>query len=123
MAEIPRKSGRSGEIIGLLDIGDDIGGFPERIGGDRAQADGPVAFAGAGHADDVEFDVAAERMPVEGPGHPPLDLVEGRRGLCKIRIEVQVSVQVSVHVSPFAWRSARPWRRAVLWGYCWDGFG
>src|SRR4051794_30259887 len=102
MAEIPRKSGRGGEIIGLLDIGDDIGGLPERIGGDRAQADGPVALAGAGHADDIEFDVAAERMPVKGPGYPPFDLVEGRRGLCKILLKVQVSV----HVSPFAWRSA-----------------
>src|SRR5207244_3723792 len=47
-----KKSGRGGQIIGFLDVGHDIGRLPERVGRDRAQADGPVAFAVARHADD-----------------------------------------------------------------------
>ena len=57
------KSGRGQEVVCLLDVGDDVGGFPERVGRDRAQADGPVpAPGGARHADDLELHVAAERM-------------------------------------------------------------
>jgi hypothetical protein len=33
------KSGRDGEIVGFLDVGDDIGGLPQRIRRDRPQAD------------------------------------------------------------------------------------
>ena len=29
------ESGRRGQIVGFLDVGDDIGRFPERVGGDR----------------------------------------------------------------------------------------
>src|SRR3977135_685735 len=79
-------------------MGDDIGGFPGRVGGARAEADGPVAFSGAGHADDVEFDVAAERMAVERTRHPPLDLIEGCRRLGE-KLEVHIAPS-SVAVSP-----------------------
>ena len=69
----------------------------------------------SGHADNVEFDVTAERMPLEREGHPPLDLIEGCRGFCKKLIEI--------HLHPPLTGSARPWRRTALPDYCWDGFG
>src|ERR671915_292928 len=56
--KIASESGRCGQFIGLLDIGNDIGSFPEGVGGDLLQGDGPVALAVARHADDVEFDTA-----------------------------------------------------------------
>ena len=62
-----------------------------------------LLFAAAGHADDVEFDVAAQRMPIERKAHPPPDFLEGRRGFGKIPIEI--------HFAPPHLRSARPWRR------------
>ena len=63
-------------------------------GRDRFQADGPVALAGAGHADDVEFDAAAKRMPGQRISHPPLDFIEGRRGFGKISIEIHLAPPV-----------------------------
>ena len=39
---------------------------------------------------DLEFDPAAQRMPIERKHHPPGDLLEGRRGFgSKILIEIQ----------------------------------
>ena len=86
-----RKSGRRGKIVGVLDIGDDIGRLPQRIGRDRLQTDGPVvALAGAGHADDVEFHAAAQRVALERVADPGPDLLEGCRGLCKKCLEIYV---------------------------------
>src|SRR5213075_1242298 len=71
------ESGRHGQFVGLLDVGNDIGRFPQRIGLDRLQGDGPVALvalAAAGQADDLEFDTAAQRMPIERKHYPPGDL-------------------------------------------------
>ena len=42
-----------------------------------------------GHADDVEFDVAAQRVPVERPGDPVPDLVDGGRGFRKQRLGIR----------------------------------
>src|SRR5699024_7610775 len=62
---------------------------PEGVRGDRLQGDGPVALAAAGQPDDLEFDAAAQRMPIERKHHPPGDFVEGRRGFgSKILIEI-----------------------------------
>src|SRR5437588_8416132 len=85
-----QKSGCNRQIIGFLDVGHDVGCFPQRVGGHRPQADGPIAFSGAGHADDVEFDIAAERMPLQRAADPPFDLVDGRRGFCVKLIEVHI---------------------------------
>src|ERR1700679_1457881 len=85
---------RSGgdEFVGFLDIGDDIGGLPQRIGRYRLPADGPVsALARAGHADDVEFHMAAKRMTLKGVSDPALDLIDGRRCFCKKRLEIHVT--------------------------------
>src|SRR6202035_1115084 len=96
-----QKSGRGREIVGLLDVGDDIGRLPKGIRRDRPQADGPVAApAGAGHADDVELHIAAQRMPLKGIGDPGPDLLDGGRGLCKECLEIHVA---------FPW-TAVPWR-------------
>src|SRR4051794_10682923 len=109
------KSGRRAEIVGILDVGDDFGGLPQRVGGDRPQADGPVALVGAGHADDVEFYAAAQRMPLERTGNPRLDFFEGGRRFCKKRLEI--------HPALPSRRKARPWRPTVLPDYCWGEFG
>src|SRR5947199_10658667 len=109
------KSGRGAKIVGILDVGDDVGGLPQRVGGDRPQADGPVAFAGAWHADDVEFDAPAERMPLQRVVDPRLDLLESGRSFCKKRIEL--------HLAPPQRPKARPWWRTVLSDYCWGEFG
>lgn len=116
-----RKSGRNGEIVGFLDIGDDIGGLPQRIGRDRPQADGPVAaLAAAGHADDVELDAAAQRMPLKRVGDPGPDLVEGCWRLRKECLEIQVA-------SPFLtgglWREAATAAADGLRQDSWRDFG
>jgi hypothetical protein len=54
-------------------------------------------------------------MPVQRAGHPPPDFIDGRRGFGIKLIEI--------HLAPPCLRTVRPWRRAILWGYCWDGFG
>lgn len=114
----PRKnpeSGRRGQIIGILNVGDDIRCLPKRVGSDLPQADGPVALAGAGHADDVEFDVTAQRVPVERMSHSPPDLIERGWGFGRVAIEI--------HRVPPSAVPTRPWRRTVLRGYCWSGYG
>src|ERR1700722_17547994 len=86
------KSGRSRKIVGILDVGNDVGRFPQRVRGDRPQADGPVAApAGARCADDVELYVAAQWMPLKRVSHPSLDLLEGGGCLCKERLEVHLA--------------------------------
>src|ERR1700726_4088654 len=106
--EFGGKSGRDrkiGEVVGVLDIGNDIGRFPQRVRRDRAQANGPVAaLAGAGHADDVELHAAAQRMALECVGDPGPDLVEGCGRFCKEGLEI--------HVASLQWRSSAPARRA-----------
>jgi hypothetical protein len=36
-------SGGGDQFVGILDIGDDIGGFPQRIGRNGVPGDGPVS--------------------------------------------------------------------------------
>src|ERR1700730_16861339 len=85
------ESGRDREVVGLLDVGDDIGGLPQRVGRDRPQADGPVALGCPGHADDVELHVTAQRMPLERIGDPGPDLLDARRSFCEKRFEIHVA--------------------------------
>ena len=73
-----------------------------------------LPLRGPGHADDVEFDVAAKRVPVERISHPPLDLREGRRGFGKIPIEIHFAPPICVGPAVAA---------DHLWGYCWGRFG
>src|SRR3954469_8634889 len=55
------RSGRRSQLVSRLDIRDDVGRIPDRVGRDRAHADGPVAAAaGARRADDVELDIATQ---------------------------------------------------------------
>src|SRR5712671_1748224 len=103
--------------LGILDVGDDFGGFPQRVGGDRPQADGPVSLAGAGHADDVEFHAAAQRMPFKRVVDPCPDFLEGGGSLCKKRLEIHLASSLRCR------EAARPWRRTVLPDYCWAEFG
>jgi len=82
------ESGQRGQFVGLLNVGNDIGRLPQGIRLDRLQRDGPVVLAVAGHADDVEFDAAAQRMAVERKHHPPPDLLKGRLGFAKIPVHI-----------------------------------
>lgn len=58
-------------------------GFPDTARRHRAQAYGPVGAAGAGRTDDIEFDAAAQRMPLQGVEDPGPELVERRRSFAK----------------------------------------
>src|SRR5437899_11263202 len=93
------ESGRGGQIVGFLDVGDDLMGLEQRVRTHRFQAHRPVAPAGAGHADDLEFDLTAERMAGQRIGHPPADLLDRGRPFRPNRFEVHV------HPSPSAARS------------------
>src|SRR5260370_2840189 len=86
-----KKSARVRELVGFLDVGDDIGGLPQRIRRARPQADGPVAApAGPRHADDVELHVAALWMPRQRIGDPGPELLEGCGALCVKCLEIHV---------------------------------
>ena len=63
------KSGGGRELIGVLNIGDDLGSFPHHPWLDRAQAHDPVAApGGAGPAHNLELDIAAQGMPLQCVG-------------------------------------------------------
>src|ERR1700716_3734673 len=98
-----RKSDRDGKLVGILDIGHDIGRLPQRIGPDRLQTDGPVSLAAARHADDVELNAAAQRMPLQRVGDAGPDLIEGCRSFCKERLEIHVGSPSTAVL----WRSRR----------------
>src|SRR5262245_54222893 len=85
------RSGRGRQLIGFLDIGHDLMGLKQRAARHRSQADRPVALAGAGHADDVEFDAAAQRMALQGVVNAGPELVEGRRGFSKKPIGIHIA--------------------------------
>lgn len=42
-AKIVKASGRDNELVGLLNVGNDVGGLPHRVARNRMQADGPVS--------------------------------------------------------------------------------
>ena len=46
---------------------------------------------GSGHADDVEFDIAAARVTRQRVVDPPLDFLDVAGGLCEDRLEVHVA--------------------------------
>ena len=69
-AETALKSGGGRQLIGILDVGHDLMRLKQRVPRHRVQIDGPVGLAGAGHADDVEFDTTAERMAFQGVINP-----------------------------------------------------
>src|SRR5579864_9550869 len=84
-----QKSGSGAQDIGVLDVGDNIRGLKQRARLNRSEADGPVATpGGARHADDVEIDVPAQRMPLQGVADANSDLVECGRRLCEIFFEI-----------------------------------
>src|ERR1700736_2248132 len=85
------ESGRVGQLVGFLDVGDDFVRFPHAARRDGAQADGPVGTAGAGCADDVELDRPAQRMPLQGVEDPGPELVDRSWGLGKERFEIHVA--------------------------------
>ena len=76
-------------------------------GRDRAERDRPVAPAGRRHADDVEFDIAAARVPRQRVFDPPRDLLDGGRGLCEKRLEVHVAPPVPAVPGDGGGRSGR----------------
>src|SRR5262245_57514269 len=55
------------------------------------QADGPVGPARAGHADDVEFDAATERMTLQGVADADPELRQGCRGFGEKGLEKHVA--------------------------------
>lgn len=77
------------EFVGILDIGYDLVGFPQRACLDRMQADRPVAAPrGAGRCHDIELHLAAERMPLQRIGDACPDLIDRCRRSCKKRLKV-----------------------------------
>src|SRR5689334_15498187 len=105
------QSGCSGQFVGFLDVGYDLGGLPQRSRSDGLQGDGPVAGAVAGQADDFELDASAQRVAVECKGHPPGEVSEGRPGLGGV-------ITIEIHFSPLLQPPAL-WRRTMPSGYCW----
>src|SRR5262249_16931401 len=98
------KTSGSAELVGVLDIGDDVGGFPQRAGLDRPQADRPVAAPrGPGRGYDVELDLAAQRMTLERKGDAGLDLVQRGRRLRKNRLEVHQPSPVTKNLQGDVW--------------------
>jgi hypothetical protein len=79
------------------------------------QIDGPVGLAGAGHADDVEFDTAAERMAFQGVINPDPEFIEGRRGLSKKPIEIHVRISLLVAMPAVAADSAARLLLGLVW--------
>ena len=89
------------EVVGVLNIGNNSKGFPQRIGRNGLHADGPVAaLAGPGRRDDFELDVSTERMPLECVTDPPPYLVNGRGGFFRRRIIVHGSALSAVERDP-----------------------
>src|ERR1700751_6164203 len=77
MRKSPYRSGGHGKLIGLLDIGDDVGGLKQRARLDRAQTHRPVGPpCGARRRDHVELDIAAQRMSLQGEVHAGPELTE-----------------------------------------------
>jgi hypothetical protein len=84
-----RKSGRHTQFIGCLDIGYDIRGLPNSLGFNRLQAYRPSSTRTcAGYADDVELNVPAHWMPLQGIGDAPPDLVERSRRFSRKPLEI-----------------------------------
>jgi hypothetical protein len=87
-----KGSGDGNELVGILNIGNDIGRLPQRIRCDRLPADGPVsAFGGTGHADDIELHISAKRVALKRISDPAPDLIEGHWRFFKERLEVHVT--------------------------------